>query len=400
MLMETRQGTNPVRLCWSRCIAINPLHIQRLCSTCIDVLAAIADIERECLVFEPLRQARTVSDLERLPWEFLATRLAACAPCPCPRVEEAVSLVRLFATLAVVHHQVWFAKSGSTLKLLGACRLPADLPPELSSLRSEFEQRLAEADQALRTGRAKLAHFQRQALQGYPLLALLWTILVHARTCYQVYRQAIKAAYDLIDYAAWYTARAGLRAPVGVSEPARPGQRAAATRSQALAQPSKGKRRNAAGAHKEVAEQANRSARRPGQLERLSRRSGQPHAETGRAAFCATCPPAEAVADLLDALGFSLTFSMGEQSEPAYMNIASLPPQYHYREPEHGTEVIYLAGQDASQDGELFPPHASRFWVHPGSSAQATQQAAQLLEQTWPLAWIETNQEQERVAVA
>lgn len=207
MLMSTRQRTDPVRLCWSHCIAIHPMHIQHLCSTCIDVLATAAEIERGCLVFEPFRWARSVGDLGQIQWDSLAGQLEALAPCPCPRLEETVSHVRLFVRLAVVHHQVWLAKSGSTLKLLGRCHLPQGLPPELSLLRDGFEQHLAVADRALRTGRAKLTHFQGQARQGYPLPALLWTILCQTSTCYQQYQYAIQAAYDLVDCAAQHVAQ-------------------------------------------------------------------------------------------------------------------------------------------------------------------------------------------------
>jgi hypothetical protein len=371
------QTRDPVRLCWSQCIAVHPMHLQHLCSTFIGILAEVAGIEGECLVFEPFRWVRTIGDLGHIPWDFLVARLPELAPYPCPQLEEAISHVRLFAALALVHHQVWSAKSGSTLKLLGRCRLPQDLPPELSFLHREFEQRLAEADRALQAGRAKLTHFQRQALPGgYPLPALLWTILRHTRVCYQEYRGAIKAAYDLVGSATWYVSRVERKAAASVQ----------ADRS-----------------HLQPTRQARERSLGSGQLQSTKRGDTIDMAASPTrplAAFCTTCPPARAVTDVLAALGFTLIFSMEEQREPAYMQIPPVPAQYHYREDTHGTEVIYLAGQDASEEGDTLPPHASRFWIHPGASPQATQLVAQIAAQSWQLSWAEPAPEQQREAVA
>jgi len=323
--------------------------------------------------------------------------------------------VRLFATLALVHHQVWSAKSGSTLKLLGGCRLPQDLPPELSFLHREFEQRLAEADRALRVGRAKLTHFQHQALHGgYPLPALLWTILRQTRACYQEYRRAIKAADDLVGSTTWYVSRVKRDIAASAPEPDSPSLQATALGFHVATHPWQSKHRSLSGARQPARVQADRSHLQPtGQARKQSLGSGQLQspkrgdtidmaASPTRplAAFCSTCPPAQAVTDVLAALGFALLFSMEELREPTYMHISPVPAQYHYREETHGTEVIYLAGQDASEEGESLPSHASRFWINPGASPQTTQLVAQTAAQCWQVAWVGTDPDQQREAVA
>jgi hypothetical protein len=36
---------------------------------------------------------------------------------------------------------------------------------------------------------------------------------------------------------------------------------------------------------------------------------------------------------------------------PAYTPTPDLPAQYHYKDEQHGTEVIYLAGRDSGLEG-------------------------------------------------
>jgi hypothetical protein len=199
--------TNPAHLSWERCRGIHPMRLGCLCAAFIDVLADTAGIEPDRLVFEPLRCIRTIGDLARFPWAALCAQLSALAQRPCPRIEEAVAHLQLFAELAVVHHYLYLARSGSTLKLLGRCRLPLDLPPELSSIRDDFGQLLVRADRDLQAGRSTLAHFRRQvATTRHPLPALGCTVLARARACYQRYRRAIKAAHDVAGRVAWYLA--------------------------------------------------------------------------------------------------------------------------------------------------------------------------------------------------
>ena len=94
-------------------------------------------------------------------------------------------------------------------------------------------------------------------------------------------------------------------------------------------------------------------------------------------AFCTTCPPAEEVSALLSTLGFTLAFQMQEQD--ALVHLPALPAQYHYKKDGCGTEVIYLAGRDTPLEGEVFPFHASRFWLYAGADAQAFQLALSTL---------------------
>ena len=118
------------------------------------------------------------------------------------------------------------------------------------------------------------------------------------------------------------------------------------------------------------------------------------------AAFCATCPSAQEVTDFLAALGFKLIFSMEERREPAYMQLPPMPAQYHYREETYSTEVIYLEGSDAAEEGEYLPAHAARFWLHPGASMPAAQLIEERCAARWRLAWEEFTPEQKREAVA
>ena len=104
-------------------------------------------------------------------------------------------------------------------------------------------------------------------------------------------------------------------------------------------------------------------------------------------AFCATCPPAEEVSALLAKLGFTLSFHMGVQNDlSTLVHLPALPAQYHYKDVS-GTEVIYLAGHDTPLEGEVFPFHASRFWLYPGADIQAFQLALSTLALSYHFTW-------------
>ena len=105
-------------------------------------------------------------------------------------------------------------------------------------------------------------------------------------------------------------------------------------------------------------------------------------------AFCMTCPSAEEVITVLRTLGFHLNFQMGAMTS-AYALFPPLPAQYHYRD-EHGTEVIFLAGQDADMDEEDLPRHASRFWLCAGANPEAYQRVAQVVAAAWSFSWQRT----------
>ena len=113
-------------------------------------------------------------------------------------------------------------------------------------------------------------------------------------------------------------------------------------------------------------------------------------------AFCATCPSAEEVTSVLQALGFALTFHM-DAVPPACAEVPPLPAQYHYRD-QHGSEVIYLAGHDADPDGAELPEHASRFWIHPGADAGAARWVAHGLAVKWSFTWQSVSQARQDVA--
>lgn len=106
--------------------------------------------------------------------------------------------------------------------------------------------------------------------------------------------------------------------------------------------------------------------------------------DTGRDAFCATCPSVQEVTQRLQNLGFRLVFEM--PAGTGYRYAPPMPAQFHYRD-QHHTEVIYLAGHDANIDGQRFPPHASRWWIYPGTNINAYHQAAQVLSLHWSLSW-------------
>ena len=104
-------------------------------------------------------------------------------------------------------------------------------------------------------------------------------------------------------------------------------------------------------------------------------------------AFCRTCPPVEEVSALLTTMGFRLEFQMDRQDDlKAVVHLPALPAQYHYRD-AYGTEVVFLSGRDTPLDEERFPPHASRFWLYLGASAQAFQLAKSMLALTFQFTW-------------
>ena len=423
------QTRDPVRLCWSSRIAVHPMHLQHLCSACIGVLAEIAGIERGNRVFAPLWYAVTWQDLARIPWGHLTERLRVRASLPAEQLEGAVEHVRLFADRAVLHHRLYLAKSGTTLQLLRKCYLPAALPLELIDFAVEFHKHLREMDEALRTGRASLDHFQRQALLGEPF-PVLRAILDQAQACAEAYSSAYTAAYQIAEgvdeYLAWRASRKeedpSLRS--ALAERQQPATRAALAPSahgsdRGLDQGCPSRKRQAKG------ERHHTSATLPhasATSRALSGRSNDPSPGAARSrdalstrrggftvmpgspesellAFCVTCPLPSEVIEALAGLGFTLTFTMEEQRFPAYSQTPPIPPQFHFRD-EHGTEVIYLAGKDAGEEGERLPPHAARFWIYPGASTQATQLAAQFCATKWPLSWQHSARVPKREAVA
>ena len=117
-------------------------------------------------------------------------------------------------------------------------------------------------------------------------------------------------------------------------------------------------------------------------------------------AFCTTCPPPQEVSALLATLGFTLAFHM-DAVQSSYTEVPPLPAQYHYKKDGCGTEVIYLAGRDTPLEGEVFPFHASRFWLYAGADAQAFQLTMSTLALHYGFAWrdlSEQDTQQEEVA--
>jgi hypothetical protein len=107
---------------------------------------------------------------------------------------------------------------------------------------------------------------------------------------------------------------------------------------------------------------------------------------TDLTAFCTSHPSANEVTAALAPLGFILAFQMKADTDHAYLDLAPLPAQFHYRD-SHGTEVIYLDGID-QEDERPAPQHASRFWVYAGADESAREQTAQALTTTWALTWL------------
>ena len=116
-------------------------------------------------------------------------------------------------------------------------------------------------------------------------------------------------------------------------------------------------------------------------------RTTTPQPATEFEAFCPTCLPAEEVSALLAKVGLTLAFQMEAQDDLKTMvHLPALPAQYHYKD-NHGTEVIYLAGRDTALEGEVFPFHASRFWLYPGADVQAFQLALSTLALSYQFTW-------------
>jgi len=113
-------------------------------------------------------------------------------------------------------------------------------------------------------------------------------------------------------------------------------------------------------------------------------------------AFCATCPSAEEVTSLLQAVGFTLAFCM-DAVPSACAEVPPLPAQFHYRD-RRGSEVIFLAGSDADPDGVQLPEHASRFWIHPGADVGVARRVAHVLAVKWSFAWRGESQVSQDVA--
>ncbi len=113
-------------------------------------------------------------------------------------------------------------------------------------------------------------------------------------------------------------------------------------------------------------------------------------------AFCATCPSAEEVTSLLQAVEFTLAFCM-DAVPSACAEVPPLPAQYHDRD-RRGSEVIFLAGPDADPDGVPLPEHASRFWIHPGADAGAARWVAHVLTVKWSFTLRAVSQARQHVA--
>lgn len=105
-------------------------------------------------------------------------------------------------------------------------------------------------------------------------------------------------------------------------------------------------------------------------------------------AFCETCPDPQQVTEVLAELGFSLDFQMDAIIPAKYSATAPLPAQYHYKTHD-GCEIIYLAGKDRPEQGQILPKHASRFWAYSGAHPMLYQQVLQVLASTWSFAWDE-----------
>jgi hypothetical protein len=106
---------------------------------------------------------------------------------------------------------------------------------------------------------------------------------------------------------------------------------------------------------------------------------------TNLTGYCATCPSPDEVTAVLVQLGFTLIFQLEADDDQAYLHLAPLPAQFHYRD-HHGMEVIYLAGVDQDEE-QPAPPHASRFWMYAGADEHALKRATQVLSATWVLTW-------------
>jgi hypothetical protein len=105
-------------------------------------------------------------------------------------------------------------------------------------------------------------------------------------------------------------------------------------------------------------------------------------------AFCLVCPSVSEVTAILEEIGFHLAFDMRPMTFSKQSKLATLPAQYHYRD-AHGTELIFLAGQDyAEEDEARLPSHASRWWIYPGTSQYSYNLVMQTLRAKFLLNWI------------
>jgi hypothetical protein len=109
-------------------------------------------------------------------------------------------------------------------------------------------------------------------------------------------------------------------------------------------------------------------------------------------AFCRACPTPHEVTAFLRTLGFTLVFQMPAYLPSASSAVAPLPAQFHYERTD-GMRIIYLAGQDrAEEEGERFPPHASRWWAYAGTDPFAFNQVTHALAITWSCTWQKLSQ--------
>lgn len=104
-------------------------------------------------------------------------------------------------------------------------------------------------------------------------------------------------------------------------------------------------------------------------------------------AYCATCPLPEEVTAVLQPLGFWLAFAMKADDDQEYLHLPPLPAQFHF-EDAHGTQLIYLAGNDIDLDDmQPLPAHRSRFWLYAGTDPAELHGVIRILASTWSLTW-------------
>jgi hypothetical protein len=113
-------------------------------------------------------------------------------------------------------------------------------------------------------------------------------------------------------------------------------------------------------------------------------------------AFCPGCPEPGEVTTFLDALGFTLSFTMGVVHAHD-RNVAPLPAQFHF-ERDDGLCIVYLAGGDTPMSGEHFPAHQSRFWACAGAENAAFERITRALAVKWGFIWQRATQDSGRPA--
>lgn len=133
------------------------------------------------------------------------------------------------------------------------------------------------------------------------------------------------------------------------------------------------------------------------------RRSTHEQAEHTLSGFCTACPDPAEVTQALKTCGFELAFSMpAERRSARYLKL--LPAQYHY-EHQSGAHIEYLAGEDLPglsagerDDAEcvagrppFYPPHASRFWLTPGTEEVVAWDVQDVLNACWSFTWLDPN---------